>query len=413
MTNPTVELTLTDQVAAGGDTIGRLADGRVVFVSGGLPGEHVQVAIREDRRDWARGDAVEIVSPSPHRVEPPCPWVAAGCGGCQWQHVSPSAQLALKQSVVADALNRIGGVRHEVRFLAGVAVPASGYRTTAHLAVTPSGAPAYRPRRSHDLIEVEHCLVVHPLLRQLIDECRFPGSRRATLRVGAASGERLALLDRAPRSGSSRRVRVPDDCAVVTGRDTGVVHEDVGGRRWRISARSFFQAGPQSAEVLVAATETAAGDAVGGATIDAYAGVGLLGGALVGRHGGRLVAIESHPAAAADAAVNLADLDAEVVRAEVAAWSEGSAGSGRGAAARPRADLVVADPARPGLGRPGVAALACVGAPRLVLVSCDPASMARDVALLDTAGYSLSSVQVLDLFPHTTHVETVSRLDRR
>jgi 23S rRNA (uracil1939-C5)-methyltransferase len=133
--------------------------------------------------------------------------------------------------------------------------------------------------------------------------------------------------------------------------------------------------------------------------VDAYAGVGLFASILGAGRSVRVVAVESDPSAVADARVNLADLDAEVVASEVARW-------------RPRrADVVVADPSRPGLGRPGVGAVAATGARRLVLVSCDPASLARDAALLHAAGYALVSVALVDAFPHTFHTETVSRFD--
>jgi tRNA/tmRNA/rRNA uracil-C5-methylase (TrmA/RlmC/RlmD family) len=180
------------------------------------------------------------------------------------------------------------------------------------------------------------------------------------------------------------------------------VHEAVSGRRFRISAGSFFQPGPVVAEGLTAAVSTAVGDALpeGGTLVDAYAGVGLFGSVLGAGRRCRVTAIEADRVAVADARVNLADVDAEVVAAEMGHW-------------RPApADVVVADPSRTGLGRPGVDALAATGVPRLVLVSCDPASLGRDTALLAAAGYRLVAVTLVDAFPHTFHVETVARFDR-
>jgi 23S rRNA (uracil1939-C5)-methyltransferase len=176
----------------------------------------------------------------------------------------------------------------------------------------------------------------------------------------------------------------------------------VAGRRFRISPGSFFQAGPAVAEALAGAVSEAVGDALaeGGLLVDAYAWVGLFASVLGAERRARVVAVESDASAVADARVNLADVDATVVASEVGRWRS-----------RP-ADAVVADPARSGLGRPGVAALAATGAGRLVLVSCDPASLARDTVLLRDAGYMLAAVQLVDAFPHTFHVETVSRFDR-
>jgi 23S rRNA (uracil1939-C5)-methyltransferase len=182
------------------------------------------------------------------------------------------------------------------------------------------------------------------------------------------------------------------------------VHEEIGGRRWRISASSFFQSGPAAAEMLVDAVDRAVGDALprGGALVDAYAGVGVVGGALAARQGVRLTAIEQHPAAVADARANLHDLDARIVAGPVESWRTGEL----------HPDVVVADPPRSGLGRAGAGAVAAAGADRLVLISCDPASFARDVLLVAEAGYALRNWQVVDLFPHTTHLEVVGRLDR-
>ena len=364
-------------VAAGGDALARDAGGRVAFVEGALPGERVGAEVVQERKDFVRARVIEVLDPSPSRVEPPCPFVAAGCGGCQWQHIDPAAQSRLKVDIVIDALRRIAHrpdppMAGEVR-----AVPATAYRTTLRLAVGRDGRAAYHRRHGHDLVAVDSCLIAHPALEDLVVNGRFPRAREVTLRVSASTGERVAVVHPAGAG-----LHVPADVAAG-----GRIHEELAGRRWRISATSFFQAGPAGAELLV----------------DAYAGVGLLGGALAGGRGNvAVVAIESHPAAARDAKANLADLDARVLQIDVGEWR---------APDEPPA-LVVADPARTGLGKPGVQALVAAGAPVLVLVSCDPASLARDTALLAGAGYRLASVQVLDLFPHTFHVETVSRFER-
>jgi len=205
------------------------------------------------------------------------------------------------------------------------------------------------------------------------------------------------------------RVGVPAGVVVVEQGDgrPAVVHEVVAGRRFRVSAGSFFQPGPVAAEGLVAAVSEAVGESLsaGGHLVDAYAGVGLFASALGAARGARITAVESDRIAVADARVNLGDLDARVVVSEVGRWRP----TGRQASA---VDVMVADPARPGLGRPGVATVAALGPPCLVLVSCDPASLGRDVVLLGAAGYRLASVALVDAFPHTFHVETVSRFDR-
>ena len=387
-------------MVAGGDALARHPDGRVVFVEGALPGERVRARLTEERRDFARAVAVDVVDPSPDRVVPPCPALAAGCGGCTWQHVSAGGQARLKVDIVVDALRRIGRLPDPP---APTAAPVDGpaLRTTARLAVSAAGRAGHRPRRGPAAVETDHCQAAHPRLDELIVEGRFPGATEVLLRVGVAGGDRLVRVDRHPD-----RVTVPAGVVVTAegGDGAGAVHEDVAGRRFRVSADSFFQAGPVTAAALVAAVRSAAGDAgrARGLIVDAYAGVGLFGSVLGSERGARVIAVESHPSAVADARVNLADVDARVVAVEVGRWRPPKAA----------VDLVVADPSRSGLGRPGVSALAAAQAPRLVLVSCDPASLARDAALLHDAGYRLASVAVVDAFPDTFHVETVSRFDR-
>ncbi len=378
----------------------------MVFVRGALPGERVLARVTDERRDFARAEVVSVESPSPDRIAPPCPAVAAGCGGCTWQHVAPAAQARLKADIVVDALRRIGRVADPP---APVSVPLPGpvLRTTARLGVSPEGRAGHRPRGCADgAVEVESCLVAHPLLEEIIVDGRFPGATDVLLRVGVAGGQRLAAV--APGSAASRADVPPGVTVVPEGsRAPAFVYEEVAGRRLRVSAGSFFQPGPAAAEALVAAVAAAAGSALsaGGHMIDAYAGVGLFGATLGAAAGARVTAVESDRGAADDARANLSGLDARVVAMEMARW--------RRRGGDPPVDLVVADPSRSGLGRPGVAAVVAAGAPRLVLVSCDPASLARDAALLASSGYQLSSLALVDAFPHTFHVETVSRFDRR
>jgi 23S rRNA (uracil1939-C5)-methyltransferase len=195
-------------------------------------------------------------------------------------------------------------------------------------------------------------------------------------------------------------VRVVSSAALARGRRAWF-HEEVAGTRWRISARSFFQARPDGAEALVDAVRAAAAGALppDGHLVDLYGGVGLFARLLAA--GGPLTLVESSAASTADARVNLQGLAARIVRVDVDRW-------------RPSpADLVVADPPRKGLGRRAVEHISSTRAGRVVLVSCDPAALGRDSALLARAGYDLVSAQLVDLFPHTSHVEVVSRFDRR
>jgi 23S rRNA (uracil1939-C5)-methyltransferase len=233
-----------------------------------------------------------------------------------------------------------------------------------------------------------------------VREGRFGTASEVTLRCGARTGERVAVV--APNADG---VSLPDDVRVVgddelrAGRRAWF-HEEVADVRFRISAASFFQARPDGADALVAAVRDAVGDVDDRCrVVDAYAGVGLFS-ATVASGARSIVAVERSASSVADARVNLAALPARVVRSDVERF-------------RPTpADVVVADPARAGLGRVAVERLAATGAPALALVSCDPASFARDVGLLARAGYALDRATIVDLFGHTSHVEVVSAFRR-
>jgi 23S rRNA (uracil1939-C5)-methyltransferase len=401
----TLEL-VPSSVVAGGDALARDADGRIVFVQGALPGERVRVAVTQRKRDFARATTTEVLDGVDGRVAPPCPEVRAGCGGCDYQWITPALQRRLKVDIVTDALRRLGRVEDpEVR--EGPALATDAYRTTVRCVVV-DGRAGYRQRSSHDAIAVERCLVAHPLIDSLIEGGRFGGAREVTLRAGAATGERLALV--APRTAATT---LPDD-VVVVGEDElrrgrrAWYHEEVAGRRWRISARSFFQVRPDGAEALVDQVRAEVADLIDGdrdarTVVDAGAGVGLLAGTVgaeLAGTGGRVLAIERGASAVADARTNLADLPVTMIQRTIEAW-------------RPeRASVVLADPSREGLGRKAVEVLAATGAERLVLVSCDPAALGRDTRLLAERGLRPVRSTLVDLFPQTSHVEVVTRFDR-
>jgi 23S rRNA (uracil1939-C5)-methyltransferase len=378
-----------ERVAAGGDGLTREPSGRVVFVPGGLPGEEVRVRIIEAKRDFARAALVEVVAASPGRVAPPCPHVARGCGGCSWQHVDPALQADLKRAVVAEALARTGKLRDaDVR--SGPALTSQGFRTSLRLGVDRHGRPGLRGRRRHDVVAVDSCWVAHPGLVELL-ELDWTGAHEVSMRVSVATGGRTVLTD---PPGAEPAALAP---GVGCGAASSLV-EVVEGQRLRVSAASFFQTRADGAAALVALVREAAGEALGaGPLVDAYGGVGLFATTLAD---GPVTLVERSASSCADARHNLDGRPATVVEAAVERW-------------RPTpAALVVADPARGGLGRAAAAVLAGTGAGRLVLVSCDPVSLARDAALLADLGYRHRSSTVLDLFPHTPHVEVVSRFDR-
>jgi 23S rRNA (uracil1939-C5)-methyltransferase len=381
-----LELVPTGMVA-GGSALARDADGRVVFVDGALPGERVRVAVETERKGYRTARVVEVIEPSRHRVAPPCPELARGCGACQWQHVEPEAQRSLKLDIVLDALRRIGGLDSVPR-RPTVELAPWAFRTTVRLAVN-DGRAGFRAARSHESVPIDDCLVTHPLLVPLITEARYPRADEVLLRCGSRTGERLA----APTP-SRKGIVVPGDVR------SDFIHEEAAGQRWRISAASFFQTRADGVDEL-ARIVGAAADELGAATsaLDLYSGVGLFAGVLAQR-GWSVTAVESSTSAVADARVNLRSHAVKVVAADVTKWKPTPV------------DFVVADPSRKGLGRRGVTVIDKSGARRVVLVSCDAASLGRDAALLRDAGFELTALTPIDLFPHTFHVEVVSVFDR-
>ena len=370
-------------IAAGGDAVARGDDGKVTFVAGALPGELVDVEITEDRKDFRRAVAVTIVEPSADRTEPPCPHLARGCGGCGWQHVDLSAQRRLKIDIVTDALRRIGKVE-DPHVKHGPHLPADGFRTTIRVARGAAGT-GFRHGRSHEIVDVDSCLVAHPLLVDLLQQVDLTHATEATLRCGARTGDRLVLGD--------GPVRAPDGVRVGP---KSWLREVVAGETFRVGARSFFQARPDGADVLVALVHRAADDAPDGPMVDAYGGVGLFARTVGERR--RTTLVEWSASSIHDAKHNVPS--AQIVKSDVARWKPS------------KASLVVADPPRTGLGKHAARTLAATGASHLVLVSCDPAALARDARLLAEHGYRHDGTTLVDLFPHTPHVESVTRFLR-
>lgn len=388
-------LTLTtEKVVKGGRMLARHPDGRVVFVEGALPGETVRVELTKEKKSFAEGSVIEVIEASDDRVDPVCPHVAEGCGGCDWQHVSPPAQSELRRSIVVDALNRLARIPDPVVEL-GPQLGVDDYRTTVRMALS-GGHTGYRARRSNDTVLAPRCTIAHPEVRRIARTSQFGGAEEVTIRVGARTGESLVVV-----KPSTEGVRLPEGTDLVGASQakpgTPVYHEEVSGHRFRISAQSFFQCRPDGAEALLSTV----GEFIGGdgeSLLDAYGGVGLFGVVIGGERA--ITGVEWSRSSVEDCRVNY-PRGAEVVRAKVERYRTGPF------------DVVVADPARRGLGTEGVKLVLATGAPTLALVSCDPASMARDTGLLDEAGFALERCRTVDLFGQTSHVEAVSLFRRR
>ncbi|OWY63317.1 hypothetical protein B7486_53775, partial [cyanobacterium TDX16] len=325
-----------ERMVAGGLALSRTAEGKVVLVAGALPGERVRVQV-ERRKGADRGEVVEVLDAAAGRVEPPCAYVAAGCGGCDWQHAEPGLQQEMRVEIVRDALRRLGHLEHAV-VRPGPTIPPEGGRGTLRLGVV-DGRLGLRHRSSHELVPIEHCLVADPALSALLAAGEVdPGeATEVVLRVASGSGERLLVAEP-----TADGVVAPADVAVVGGDELDAgkrrwFHTEVAGVTLRVSARSFVQARTAGAEALVQVVGEHVADAPAGPLVDLYGGIGLFA-ATVGADR-PVVVVERSKSAAADARQNLAHRgkQAKVVNRAVARWTPSHAA------------VVVADPARSGL----------------------------------------------------------------
>ncbi|WP_255417989.1 class I SAM-dependent RNA methyltransferase [Geodermatophilus sp. TF02-6] len=398
-------------VAHGGHCVAR-HEGRVVFVRHALPGERAVVRVTEDRQPgFCRADAVTVLEPSPERVQRPCPHSGPGrCGGCDWQHATPAEQRRLKAAVVREQLARLAGLDVEVVVEELPGGPLR-WRTRARFAVDRSGAPGLRRHRSHDLVLLDDCpITVEPAARAVLDR-RWPGAGAVDVAVDSVGTVTTTRLD---RRGKPQSTRVLRSARPIPGEDApaepaGRTARHAAGRDWEVEGTGFWQVHPAAADALVAAVGEHAAVRPGETVLDLYAGAGLFGGALAPAAGadGRVVCVEADPAACAAAEANLAGLpQAEVWQGEVDA--EGLTGLLEELGTAP--DVVVLDPPRAGAGPAVSRVLAAAGPRAVVYVACDPASLARDVAVFGESGHRLAALRGFDAFPMTSHVECVALL---
>lgn len=413
-------------VANGGWCVAR-HEGRVVFVRHALPGERVRARITEETARFLRADAVEVLRPSPDRVTPPCPYAGPGrCGGCDWQHATPEAQRALKARVVAEQLERLAGIRRQVTVEEVPGAPGGlGWRTRVRFAVRPDGVVGLRRHRSHEIEPVDACLIAHPEVEKIGVEARNWRGAAAVEAVASGAGDRAVVVALPPgRRGGRGRGRRADEAIEVPDIDASVavvaeedgharavrgraeVRERAGGRTFQVAANGFWQIHPGAAQTLLDAVMRFADPRPGEWALDLYCGAGLFTAALAEAVGeeGAVLGVEVDRDAVRNARRNLRDLpQARVERGRIEPALD--------AAGVERADIVVVDPPRAGLGRSVVDRIAALEADRIVYVSCDPATMARDIDWLAGHGYRLAALRAFDAFPMTAHVECVALLE--
>lgn len=453
-----IDVELTD-LAYGGDAVGRY-EGRVLFVPGGIPGERVRVEIVEERRGHARADLLEILRPVPERVEPLYPELIDS--GCQWQHIAYPAQLTWKAHIVRQLLVRIGK-QPDALVHPTLGMPAGTspwhYRNIAQFAISLEGAVGMRHTESHNIEDLEEYALFHPALDILYQRIRnklfdyFGESigqmlQGFTIRGAIGAVERgqtypsdtpraieepvkavPSLISLQARPGSS--IEEPESLAqeLMTSAPgiVGVIIERVGGRyghvvagqefltdvvlgrRFRVSADSFFQVNLPQATVLIEQAITMLEPQRSEIVLDGYSGVGLFSAFLAAR-ASRVVAIESQPSAVMDARAN-ATLNNQNNITTLEGTLERLLGQIH--YRRERLDLALVDPPRAGCHPKALQALQALGPRAICYVSCDPSTLARDIATLCASGrYELVFAQPIDMFPQTYHIECMALLAR-
>jgi 23S rRNA (uracil1939-C5)-methyltransferase len=425
-----------EKLIYGGDGLARLpaplpgdkdrGRGKAVFVPFVLTGEKIEATLTEEKPGFARARASAILEPSSHRVPPPCPHFSR-CGGCNYQHAAHENQLEIKKEILRENLRRIAKLELQCEIQVHPSPPWN-YRNRSRLQVRtqPDFAAGYFKFASHDLVPVEECPISSLLINRgiaalwhagragkvvegvseveffanaddtklLLEVLCAPEARRAVVRAWAeelcASMPEIAgvVAFREPQKGVQEPLVAVGASELTYQTKTAA---------YRVSAGAFFQTNRFLTDELV---KIVTAGRSGEMALDLYAGVGLFSTGLACnfRH---TVSVESSQTAASDLQYNL-PANGKAVRATAEQYLSKTS----------KVDLVVVDPPRSGLGDPVAHAVASMGAPRVTYVSCDPATLARDLVPLQAAGYRVEEVHVVDLFPQTYHLETVMQLVR-
>jgi 23S rRNA (uracil1939-C5)-methyltransferase len=440
-----------EKLIYGGDGLARLparlqdndqSRGKAVFVPFVLAGEKVEASLTEQKTGFARATAQAIIEASPHRVQPACPYFGR-CGGCHYQHADYEHQLAIKEEVLRENLRRIAKLELECEIKAHPSPPWN-YRNRTRLQVRarPEFAAGYFELASHQWFAVEQCPISSPLINRgiaalwhtgrtgtaaegvreveffanaddsqlLVELWCAPDTRRAAVRAWAE--ELRAALPEIVGVAAFREVKPGAEELFMTAGAAELTYR-TRAASYRVSAGAFFQTNRHLLDELV--NIVAAGHS-GNLAFDLYAGVGLFSTALACnfRH---IVSVESSQTAFSDLQYNRSS-NGEAIQAATERYLHQLDAKGRARKGAvlpqvpPAPDLAVVDPPRAGLGDRVACALASLGAPRVIYVSCDPATLARDLVPLLAAGYRVERADIVDLFPQTYHVESVVQLVR-
>jgi 23S rRNA (uracil1939-C5)-methyltransferase len=427
-----------DKPVYGGDCLGHAADspekaGKAVFVPLTLPGERIRAQLSQDKRTFARAELDTVLSPSPHRIAAACRHFGV-CGGCHYQHADYAAQLEMKQLILRETLSRSGVTVPDEIAVLSAQTEAWRYRNRIRLAFTSDGQIAYRGRRSHDLVAIAECPIAAPLLIEAaFRTARFIAENPAPVPLSEVElfvnhdesqllltlfTESTTALNRSSAEAwleSLAQALPPQAIGIRLERDDNSLAANVLGAcgqnslsytaanfSYRVDHGAFFQVNRCLVDPFV---ELVTRGTQASSAWDLYAGVGLFARQLA-LNGMRVTAVEAAPASLDALRQNL-DGAGEAVASTTLDYLR------RNRELRePRPDLIVLDPPRAGLGDTVTQLLNAIHAPEMVYVSCDPATLARDLRQLTQERYRIHSITLVDMFPQTFHIETVVRLKR-
>jgi 23S rRNA (uracil1939-C5)-methyltransferase len=409
-----------EKMVYGGDCLGRLADGRAVFVPFVLPGETAEVEITESKERFARGRMVKLVEESPNRITPPCPYFSI-CGGCYYQHLDYAQQLDLKKDLVRDQLERIGKLTNLPEIPITGSPTAFTYRNQVQFhPVQNENAEAspslgFNRASSNEVLPIEKCLLISEEMNEILKQIELEadsGIARTAIRMDSDSEIMLVFEGESPEPPElsielpvSSTYLSPDGRSLNMGGNDALVYRILG-KEFLVSPESFFQVNLPVAEEMVNHALALIAGQKNLSILELYSGVGLFS-RFLAPHASQLTAIESSPSACFDFAGNLDEFEnislyEGAVEYLLPPLIE---------QIKP-IDLVVLDPPRAGLNAKARQALIDLDPEQIIYISCDPSTLARDLKHFSEAGYSLQSLHAFDMFPQTAHVETIVILQR-
>jgi 23S rRNA (uracil1939-C5)-methyltransferase len=397
----------------GGDAMGRLPDGRAVFVPFGLPGERVRVRLTEEKRGFARGELIEILEASPHRILPRCKHFGV-CGGCHYQNLPYEEQLTAKAEILRDQLRRIGRIENPPVQQTVASPRPWNYRNHVQFHLTDEGRPGYVRADVPEVFAISECHLPEASINVLWPQLEFePGTdiERVSLRAGRDEDLMLVLESDSPEAPEleiEAEISVAhvfeENTVVIAGNDHVII--SVLGRDFRVSAASFFQVNTAMAEKMVDHLLAHLPITQSSTLLDVYCGAGLFS-AFLAPKCERVIGVESSPSACEDFSFNLDEFE-NVELYEGLAEDVLPAFAGRTASPT----CVLVDPPRAGLEKRVVDAILQLKPQVIAYVSCDPSTLGRDAARLISGGYRLKEVTPFDLFPQTFHIESISFFER-